>query len=319
MQDYSTAQLNQVFIQALNEPELMKEAQERGAEYLKLQIYENSFMERIMPAQSITPAQCDRDPNSPNYQVVIDKEFTDVRAITTTLRGRADYDYVETERYAVKFHKIETDEYSITEGELRGQRQPLQTLLRHHVAYYIRKAMDEAFIGACNAAIALDPANQELDLSAGSDTYVTPEILVRLRNLIDSQNANGRYLRASTLLMTRAQYNYISSWIQSNTASGAGTWAGVQNGIGVDFWRDGYQYDKLFGLRVITTHKSDLVNDNEVYIFTEPEYLGHHFTFNDDRFSIVHHHDVIKWKGFRTFGFAIGNSKAVAKLTLATA
>ena len=54
------------------------------------------------------------------------------------------------------------------------------------------------------------------------------------------------------------------------------------------------------------------------FVFTEPEYLGHHFTFNDDRFSIVHHHDEIKWKGFRTFGAALGNTQAVAKLKLAS-
>ena len=107
-----------------------------------------------------------------------------------------------------------------------------------------------------------------------------------------------------------------STWIQSNTATGAGTWVGIQNGIGADFWKDGFQYDTLFGLRVVKTVKSDLVQPNEIYLFTDPQYLGHHFTFNDDRFSIVHVHDILRWKGFRTFGAAIGNENAVAKMIL---
>ncbi len=315
MFDFNVSQVNENFIQALRDPDMAKEAAEKGAEYLKLQIYEDSFMERILPAQSISPQQCDRDVNSPNYQVVIDKEYTDVQAITTTFRGRSDYQYVEAERYAIPFHKIESPEYSITEGELRGMRQPLQNLIRHHIAYHIRKEMDEMFIGFCNKAVA--SSGNEIDLSAGTDEIITPQLLVRLRNLIDRQSANGRYLQASTLLMTQSMFNYISTWIQSNTSTGAGTWTGLQNGMGSEFWRDGYMYDKLFGLRVIKTRKNDLVSENEIFVFTEPEYMGHHFTFNDDRFSIEHQHDILKMKGFRTFGMGIGNDQSIGKMTLA--
>ncbi len=309
--DFNVAQLNQVFIDALNDKEMSKEAAEQAAEYLKLQIYEDSFMERILPAQSISPMQCDRDPNSPNYQVVIDKEFTDVLAVTTNFRGRSDYEYVETERYAVKFHKIESREYTLTEGELRGMRQPVQNLIRHHIAYHIRKKMDELFIGMSNGAVA--QSGFELDLSGTNEDRLTPDILVDFRNLIDDQSPG--YLEAATLLMTRKQYNYISTWIQNNT-TGANTAPGMAGGLGTEFWRDGYKYDQLFGLRVVVTTKSDLLPSNEMFLYTQPEYLGHHFTFNDDRFSIQHEHDIMRWKGFRTFGAAIGNANAVAKLKL---
>lgn len=315
MLEFNATQLNEVFLQALNDPEMVKEAEARGAEYLKVQVYEDSFMERIIPAQHVSPGQCDRDVNSPNYQIVIDKEFADVTAVSTTFRGRSDYQYVETERYAVVFHKIESPEYSLTEGELRGMRQPVQNLIRHHIGYHIRKRMDEIFIGMCNAAVA--SSGLHIDLSAGTDTVITPQLLVRLRNLIDAQHENGRYLEASTILMTQSMYNYIGTWIQSNTSDGAGTWAGIGNGMGYDKWKDGYSYDTLFGLRVIKTKKNDLVGENEIFVFTEPEYIGHHFTFNDDRFSIEHQHDILRWKGFRTFGAAVGNVSSIGKLTLA--
>lgn len=314
MIDFESTQLNEIFIQALSDPEMKTAAENKGAEYLKVQIYEDSFMERILPAQSISPAQCDRDVNSPNYQVVIDQEFTDAIAITTGLRGRADFEYVEGDRYAVKFHKIESPEHSLTEGELRGYRMPIQNLIRHKIAYEIRKKMDEQFIGMSNAAVSA--TGFDLDLSGTGEKILTPTVLADARRQIDNQNANGRYLRASTILMTQSLYNYIGTWAQANTASGAGTAPGMAGGMTQEFWRDGYNYDKLYGLRVIRTAKSDLLFENEVMLYTEPEYLGHHFTFDDDRFAIVHHFDEIKWKGFRTFGAAIGNQNAVAKLTL---
>lgn len=315
MLDFNTMQMNEAFISSLDDKGLTKTAEQKGAEFLKLSVYEDSFHERIMPAQPVTPQQCDRDPNSPNYQMVIDKEFTDVTAVTMGFRGRSDYQFVETERYAVPFMKIESEEYHLTDGELRGMRLPIQNLIRNHIAYYIRKAMDTNFIGMCNAAISV--SGNLKDLSASGEDRITPETLVALKNVITTANEQGRYLRPATLLMTDGQYNMISTWVQSNTAAGVGTGVGVHNGMSSDFWRDGYAYDKVLNLRIVRTVKSDLVNDEDVYLFTEPEYLGHHFTFNDDKFSIERRHDEMSWKGMRTYGAAIGNVNAVAKLKLA--
>lgn len=312
MLDFTTSQANEIFIQALQDNDLRKEAAEKAAEYLKLMIYEDGFMERILPAQTISPSQCDRSVDSPNYQVVIDKEFIDVMAVTHSFRGRSPYDYIETERYAVKFYELASPEYSLTEGELRSMRQPIQNLIRHHIAYYIRKKMDEIFVGAVNASIIA--SSNLIDRSSSTDSILTPVLVTQLRNMIDGQNP--QYLKSTTLLMTTTQHNYIATWIQQNTAAGAGSHVGVTGGYGTDLWRNGFDSDTLFGLRVVKTLKSDLIQQNDIYLFTDPEYIGHHFTFNDDRFSIQHEHNVMRWKGFRTFGFAIGNVNTIAKLRL---
>lgn len=316
MFDFEKQALNESFMQMLSDPSFLKEAQDKGAEYLTLQIYEDSFMERIWPNQPISPARCDRDVNSPNYRVVIDKEFRDVKATTFTFRGRAEFDYVETDRYAVEFFKIESDEYTITEGELRGIRQPLQNLIRNQVAYQIKKTMDSIFIGMCEAAVA--DSGQVLDLSAtpGVGPNITPDILVQAFNLIDDSNAAGRagqYLTAETMLMSRAQYNYVNTWIQTSS-TGA-----VANGIGTEFWRDGFTYDRLFGRRVVKTIKDDIVPSNVVWLFTKPELIGHHFSLGDDRFYIEKKYDFMTWKGARSFGAAIGNNPAIAKVILPAA
>jgi hypothetical protein len=92
--------------------------------------------------------------------------------------------------------------------------------------------------------------------------------------------------------------------------------AGVDNGMGQEYWADGYKYDKIFGLRVVKTIKSNLVPNNVIYAFVAPEFLGHHLTFNDDRFQIKTEWDDIAWKAWKTHGAAIGNNFGVAKLTL---
>jgi len=328
MFDSSTTSLNQTFLEYLDDGSMQKKAEKHVSTYLKAQIYEDSFMQRIMPAQPISVANCDLDEHSPNYKKVIAKEFKDVRAVTTGFRGMADYQYVETDRYAVRFYKIESDEYEITEGELRGIQQPVQSLIRHHVAFHIRKQMDRQFLGLVERALMDESGDYKADQvlnfsgstvknrsSQGTEKILTPELLVELRNILDDRSPD--YLKASTILMTQSQWNHISTWIQSNTTDGANGGPGMAGGTTPDFWKDGYPYDTLFGLRVVRTHKTDVLKKNEIYVFTEPEYLGHHFTFNDDRFAIEKHFDRMKWKGWRSFGCAIGNEYALGKLILA--
>ena len=312
---FDATEVNAKFIEMMGSGgDMQKEAAQGLQTYLKAQIYEDSFFERIVPAKSITPEQCDRNPDDIGFQYVVDKEYTDVGAVASNFRGLGNYRYVETPRYAIPFHRISSDEMEMDEDEIRALRQPITQIIRHRTAYELRKQMDKEFIGQVNYAIGLDAANQSKSIA---ESTITPEVVRVLRNILDSRGSvDGKYLRAATILMTRSQYNAIPTWIQSNLVGGPNTGVGSAGGIGPDFWRDGYSYDKLFGLRVVVTDKSDLVADNEIYVFPEPEYLGHHLTLGDDRFMIEKRFTRYKWKGVRTFAFAIGNAYGCGKVTL---
>jgi len=295
--------INRVFVDQLQDDAMRKTAEERSQAYLKLRVYEESVLSRVIPPKPISPVQCDRRQESPTLlSKIIDKEFVDVTATVMDFRGSGDYQFVETEQYAVDFHKIESNEFHISEGELRAKEQPIQSLIKHHTAREIQYQMDRVFLSAVEAIITANPAQG----ITAADDVILPKNIIRLQNVIDGRTSLP--LVAATLLMTQAQFNNINTWQQ----------AGVDNGMGKEFWRDGYTYDTLFGMRVIKTIKSDLVPNNVVYCFTAPEFLGHHLTFNDDRFQIRTEWDDIAWKAWKTHGAAIGNNNAVAKLTLAT-
>jgi len=300
--------LNRVFIENLRDPEMRKEAEERSAAFVKMRVYEDSFMSRILPPKPISPAQCDRVPagagGDPSVLLrkVIDREYTDVAAIAIPFRGQADYKFVETETYNIDFYKIDSEEYEITEGELRAKEQPVQSLIKHHTAYFIQHRMDERFLGAVDAAIALDAANQSIDVA---DEIILPGNLVRLFNLLDAR-VDAFPQQSATLLMTRAQYNAIASWPQTVTGMG----------LQQEYWKDGYRYDTLFGRRIVKTIKGDLLANTRVHLFAAPEFLGHHLTFNDDRFQIWTKWDRIQWKAWKTHGAGIGNVRSVAQMNM---
>jgi hypothetical protein len=295
--------VNRIFVENLRDPTMRKEAEERSQAYLKLRVYEDSFLSRVLPPKPISPSQCDRTLESPSLlRKIIDKEFTDVTATVMDFRGKGDYKFVETEQYPVDFYKIESEEYHITEGELRAKEQPVQSLIKHHTAREIQEQMDRVFIEAVEAILAL-PAHAAQSITVDED-IILPNNITKLRNLLDGRTTFP--LTAATLLMSQAQANNVDVWPQ----------AGVDNGMGQEYWRDGYKYDTLFRLRAIKTIKTNLIPENVVYVFTAPEFLGHHLTFNDDRFQIKMEWDDIAWKGWKTHGASIGNNFAVAKMTL---
>jgi hypothetical protein len=293
--------LNRIFVDNIRDPAMRKEAEERAQAYLKLRVYEDSFLSRILPPKPISPSQCDRTLESPTMlRKIIDKEYTDVTATVMDFRGKGNYKFIETAQYAVDFHKIESEEYHITEGELRAKEQPVQSLIKHHTARQIQEVMDRTFINAIEAILAANPTQAITD----SSDIILPSNITKLRNVLDGRATFPQV--AATLLMSSAQFNNMAVWPQ----------AGVDNGMGQEYWADGYKYDKLYGLRVVKTIKSNLVPNNKVYAFVAPEFLGHHLTFNDDRFQIKTEWDDIAWKAWKTHGAAIGNNFGVASLTL---
>jgi hypothetical protein len=298
--------LNRVFVENIRDPALRKEAEERSQAYLKLRVYEDSFLSRILPPKPISPSQCDRTLESPTLlRKIIDKEYTDVTATVMDFRGKGDYKFVETEQYAVDFHKIESEEYHVTEGELRAKEQPVQSLIKHHTAREIQHRMDSVFIDAIEAIIAAaEAASAGSQLVTVDEDIILPSNITKLRNLLDGRTSFP--LTAATLLMTQAQFNNVDTWPQ----------AGVDNGMGSEYWRDGYRYDTLFRLRVVKTIKADLIPNDVVYAFVAPEFLGHHLTFNDDRFQIKTEWDDIAWKAWKTHGAAVGNNFGVVKMKL---
>jgi len=313
---YQATETNAKFVEMLSsqDPEMNKQAALNLGTYLKAQIYEDSFFSRIIPPTPVTPEQCDRSPDGIGFTYVIDKEFKSINAVTSTMRGLGDFRYAEGERYAIPFHRITSDEVEMDVDEIRAMRQPITSVVRNRTAFEIRKQMDKEFIGQVNFAIAQDPANQEVSIAESS---VTPDVIRQLRNILDGRGSvDGLYLRAATILMTRAQWNSVPTWIQQNIAGAPNTGVGAAGGITDKFWADGYEYDKLFGLRVVVTDKSDVVADNEIYVFSAPEYLGHHLTLNDDRFMIEKRFTRVKWKGVRTMAFNIGNAYACGKVVL---
>ena len=299
----SLSSTNRLFVEKLQNPGHKKQAEERLTNFLRMRVYEDSAWAKILPPKPISAAQCDRIPASEGngtalLRKVIDKEFTDVSAVGMDFRGRGSTQYVDTDTFNADFYKISSPEFKITEEELRAKELPLQQILKNAITSHIDRTIDVAAHKACVTAV----GSTGKDLSTPDD-YILPRNLVDLVNAIEGQGGN-KTLEVATLLMTKAMYNQIYKWPQSD----------ISNLVGTEFWADGYKYPKLKGLRIVVTNKSDVFSNDEVWAFVAPEFLGVHYEMNDDRFEIQKDWSTLSFMGWKTHSSTIGNAEGVARM-----
>ena len=79
----------------------------------------------------------------------------------------------------------------------------------------------------------------------------------------------------------------------------------------------GVEGEKTFlGLPVVTTIKDNLVKENEIFFFTQPEFFIKFFFLQDATLFMKTEADLIHFHTHESPGLGIGNTKGVVKVTL---
>ena len=79
---------------------------------------------------------------------------------------------------------------------------------------------------------------------------------------------------------------------------------------------EGYGYDQSVGLRIIRTIKNDILREGNVYVFTEADFFGRNFIYNDIKFYVDKIANRIFWQAWMDIGMGFGNIASVVKLEL---
>lgn len=309
---------NMAFYEMLQDAGQMKEAQDTLVGFLRAQMYEGSILEAYQPPTPLTYDKLHRDVNSENVYRVEDREFVSSPAVQLSLRGTPQFERVETDRYQLRLVHFSSPLYALKEQEVRTMQQPIEEILRTQISFHLRKKIDRAWIAFLRAAIATTGSAQQVDFSSTGLQSITPEALVEFQNTLDARGEiDGKYLQAHTLVMTKSQLNNRNKWPQMNSAMGPGSTPGVFMNPGDNYVSKGLIQSEMFGMRVLATMKNDLFRHNEVWVLPDPTFLGHHYTFQDEKFGIVRKFDSVELRGYMSWMYGIGNAYGVGLGTLA--
>jgi len=285
--------LNRQFLEMASTAEGIDKLAEVSREVTAIKVRESSFWDKIIPPQNITDAECyvDRDSDTFYRQEEIEEDGV---AMVLDWRGQPTGEYMQGKRYIVPFNRFSSPRYWKTKQEIRVYKHPLTEYIERNSANAVIKQKDGYAISLVNAAVA---ATGKIINGTGADGELVRSDFIKLFNLLDSYE-----LESKKILMRKDDFNQLLNWKSSELDLGA-----------YDVAKDGYTYAKLMGREIITTIKN-VFPKGYIYCFTDPQFIGKHYTLNDFQFEMEQRFQTIQWELSMEMGTALGNIYSCALL-----
>lgn len=293
----NAAVLNELFRSALESPEERSKLAEAGGAFVRQKLRELSFARRIVPPVMVTKDDCQRSEDHDGLVKVIDKE-PDSIAMPISFKGVPDAQYIEGERYTVKFFTISSKKYQKTEQELLSYEMPITKIIEENSVKDIQKVEDQRFMAYVGNAISTSGNTQTV-----SDTTIEKTGISALSRLMTSQE-----LKLDVILMTQHDFSDILAW-------DANAWG---DKVASEVVIDGYKYDTLLGYKLVTTIKggAQYVPEGKFYGFAAPQFLGNFFVLNQTKFWVDKEANLISFQSWEDIAMGIGNINAAAEIVL---
>lgn len=301
--DITDSMINELFLKAMRSQDPATQVKVANASdlYIRDKIRESSFLRKILPPEPITKEECDRVPSReggrPGIQKVIDLE-RDAEAVSLPFNAESDNEYIRGESVGIKFHKIASKEYEISEGDLLSYSMPITKIIEKNALMAVEKVEDKTFVDQLNGMVT--HTGKQFDVVT-TEPYLNARVLTTGYNLLES----GDQLQCAAVLMNRSCWNDL-----------------MGNGIqeygdkAYDVLFQGLTEESLHGKRVFITNKTDLVPHNEIWFFTAPEFLGKFYALTDTKLWIETRAEFLKYKIWEYIGVGLINTKSVAKINI---
>lgn len=291
----TVAAINREFLERVSSSEGISKVAEEAQDVLNTKVYEDSFAEKILPSKPITVGECYVDSE---VDVIYRQEWIDVKAVAfeMDMNAQPTGKYIQGQRYIVPFSKFMTPRYWKTEQEIRVYPYPITDYMEKHGAAEIVKKKDQKFMGLVDAAVTATG-----NIVPGTSVLVpTREDIVNLVNLID-----GNELEAKRLLMHKTDFNRFLQWNSIDIDSKAG-----------DTAVDGWTSHTLLGYEFIVTVKADVIEAGSIYCFTDPNFIGKHYTLNELKFELEKRFDKVQFQLTLETGMNFGHIFGMARLDI---
>lgn len=287
---------------------VLKTASTAGSNMIRRKIRENGFARSIIPPKTVSNEDLDRLPNTDAPAIIEDMEPLSPGAKSISFDDTADTAFYSGDKFVVYFDKITTPEFTKNVNELRTYRMDLRAVITDNALKDVQRTEDSRFIKAVDrivgstAGVGLSGRQQNFNITGGltRSTYKTA-----LSVLEDADLNNGVFL------MNRKTAKSFLGFTRDE----------IGGDLAQDLFTDGLaalKEAKIHGVRHLFTIKRDLVPDNVVYLFTEPDYLGRWYQLQDTTMYVEKKKDILRFSAQETLGVSFANVAGVAKVTFTT-
>jgi hypothetical protein len=293
---------------------------------------EVSFARPILDAQPIGPEDCQISENSDTFTRLEWLE-PQSRALIINFRGDSTAQELRADRAFMSFFTVASQVFTKTEQELQIYRSiPVSQLIEQNTLKDMQEVQDHSFLRYCERAVqamqteanngtvttlnatALQGATPPVEhaivkgesarnaLADNGTVYALqkPDIAM-LQRLLSSNRLEG-----AVLLLTRPDMDMVGAWTLEDFGSQ----------LLQETTKEGYKYNKLLGLKIITSIKTDILRPGNGYLFTAPQFLGRFYILNKTKFYVDKRFNRISWQAWEDLGMLLLNVNSVKKLEL---
>jgi len=288
--EVSAQLINSNFVRKL-EAGRVKEAQDEGSAFIRMKVRQESFAREIINPILLADDEIDRDENTDQPKKIVEKEPESV-ATFVTFQGTGPRTWFKGPRFAVKFGKTESQRFTKNKWELMTYQNDIRKILSDNSVKDMADQEDTKYITTVDDIIALNAAVQ---LTAGA-AFNSSSFRKALQAMVHRRQPIGK------LLMTKELY-YEALDLPATS---------VGDDVASRHYDEGIEEEeKLWGIPVVSTMKSDILNAKKAYVFAPENFLGCFFLLQDATLFIKQEADIIEFWSYAAPGIGFGNTLAM--------
>jgi len=300
---------NQTLIAGMLDPDrgISKAASNAVNEPLRLKAREDGFTRWIITPLPVTRADLDRAVDHNKPMIIKDMEPNSAGARVVGLGTGPSNWYMDTERYVVNFHRLQTVRYRADIGNLLTYDLDIRTVFNDLMLKDLLDEEDSKVITVIDSTCGgLDDGTGAYATAMGTVGYASVGAmgLKPLTYAFRGMGATVRKLNAAKALVNN-QLIWDIVGIEADS---------VGRGITEEMFNNGFTRTNIMGKEIGITIKHELVSDTDMYLFAAEKYLGDFYVLQDVTVRSKAEDDMIEfyasaWEGM-TFKNIAGLSKA---------
>lgn len=285
--EVSAQLVNSNFVRKL-EAGRVKEAQDEGSAFIRQKVRQESFAREVINPILLEDDELDRDENTDQPKKIVEKEPDSV-ATFVTFQGTGPRTWFRGQRFAVKFGKTESQRFTKNKWELMTYQNDIRKILSDNSVKDMSDQEDLKYTGTLDGIAALNAAAQITAAAAFNSAAFRTGF----------QRMVGRRQPIGKILLTKELY-YEALDLPATS---------IGDDVASRHYDEGIENEeKLWGLPVVSTMKSDILNPKKAYVIAPENFHGVFFLLQDATLFIKQEADIIEFWSYAAPGIGIGNT-----------
>jgi hypothetical protein len=300
-QQVSAQFINSNFIKKLEQGRT-KEAEAEGSAFIRDHVRQESYARELITPVLLQDDEIDRDENTDEPKKIVEKEPNSV-ATFVQFQGAGPRTWFKGPRYSIFFGKTESQRFTKSKFQLMTYQNDIRKLLADNSVKDMADQEDRKFQETIDALITLNAAEQQTDNgSGGGIAFGSVAFKKAFQKMVTRRRPIGKITMCKSL--------YYEALDLAATSVGDQV-ASRHYDEGIE------QEERLWGIPVVTTIKSDIHPERNAYVYAPENYLGNFYLLQDATLYIKQEADTISFWTYAAPGIGIGNRLSVQRIKFA--